>query len=476
MPPVIQYPEPGRFLKRTLENIDPDLPPASKRPHLALSPPSSAPDPFCYPGVQTSSNCPRRDTLQPTPKRKRALEDLEDVGLYCELRKKHRQLRSPGPSPDSLVSRWLSQLPRQQSAPPTLLDTETFALPVKPIERPRSAPSRIDMSRPSAQRLVSVTSSASTQTSPSDPLYRETIYWNHIDLDLSGRGIGEEIRELLDTRILKGRDSPPLTEEEVAKVVDKAVDLMDHAEGKASDLINTKAFPTEHRGIAEGRNLLWSTDALPSNPKYSHNLTAPKPDRHYGYPLGRKFDWTAEEVEVIEHRAALPYTQPTRENLFPFLTFDFKSEAAGGVLYVAENQAVGSGVHSVASLRWLLKQAFPSKEPAATDAVAFTGALSPRLAILYIVWYSNKTKRYIMSKFKDVLFTNGPDIQQCTDIIKNILDYGADARLPAIRKALARLDPVPQHWKMSRPASAITNTPSALPIADELSATRSCGE
>ena len=40
---------------------------------------------------------------------------------------------------------------------------------------------------------------------------------------------------------------------------------------------------------------------------------------------------------------ARPYTQPTRENLFPFFMIEIKSEATGSTLYVAENQAATSG-------------------------------------------------------------------------------------------------------------------------------------
>lgn len=332
------------------------------------------------------------------------------------------------------------------------------------------------MSQPNRQRPASAASTANTRPSTSDPLYRSLIHRNNIILDPSGREIEEEIRELLDTHILKGRDSPPLTEAEVFDVVDTAVDLLDYAEGKVSDLIETKAFPMKRCGIAEGRNVQWSTDALPSNPKYPHQLSAPKPDRHYGYPLGHKSEWTDEEMAVVDHRTAQPYTQPTRENLFPFLMLEIKSEATGGVLYVAENQAVGGGVHSVRSLRWLLAQAFPSEVPAATDAVAFTGAISPRAAVFYILWYSEKKERYIMSKFRNVSFMEGPerpDIQQCKNVMKNMLDYGLDVRQPIIKKALARLNPVPPYWKKSRPASAITETPPTSFVTEETRSSKS---
>ena len=259
-------------------------------------------------------------------------------------------------------------------------------------------------------------------------------------------------------------------------VVDAAVDLLDCAEGKASDIVETKAFPVKRRGIAEGRNVQWSTDPLPSNPLYPHQLSAPKPDRHYGHPLGHKSDWTREEMAVVDHRRAQPYSQPTRENLFPFLMLEIKSEATGGVLYVAENQAVGSGVHSVESLRWLLKQAFPSQVPATTDAVAFTGAVSPRAAVFYITWYSERRQRYIMSKFRHVSFMEGPerpDIQQCKDAMNNILDYSLNIRQSTIKKALAKLKHIPAHWKKSRPASVITETPTTSLVAEETRSNKS---
>ena len=276
----------------------------------------------------------------------------------------------------------------------------------------------------------------------------------------------KEIQELLDTHILKRGESQPLTEAKVRGIVDTAVDLLDFAEGKASDLIETEAFPVKRPGIAEGRNVQWSTDALPFNPQYSHQLSAPKPDRHYGYPLGHKSSWTDQEMAVVDHRTAQPYTQPTRENLFPFLMFEIKSEATGGVLYVAENQAVGSGVHSVGSLRWLLTQAFPSKAPKSTDAVAFAGAVTPRAAAFYVLWYSEQRGRYIMSKFKNVSFMDGPerpDIQQCRDVVENVMAYGLGERQRIVKEALAELYPIPSHWKKSRSASTLTETtPSSL--------------
>ena len=338
------------------------------------------------------------------------------------------------------------------------------------IERPRSTPAQIGMLQTNRQRPASTASSQYTRPGTSDPQYRSLIHRNRIILDLSGREIEDDIQELLDVHILKGRASPPLTDAEVFEVVDTAVELTDSAEGKASDIITTKAFPMKHRQIAEGRNVQWTTNALPSNPDYPHQLSAPKPDRHYGYPVAHLSKWTDKEMAVIDHRTAQPFTQPTRENMFPFLMLEVKSEATEGVLYAAENQAVGSGVHSVNSLRWLLEQASPAEVPKSTDVVAFTVAVSPRAAVFYIVWFSKVKNRHIMSKFIDVSFLNGPkrpDIQNCRNVVKNVLEYGVNVRQVIIRNALANLNPTPLHWKKSRLASSVTKTSSTSFVTDE---------
>ncbi|KAL9134499.1 MAG: hypothetical protein Q9175_004315 [Cornicularia normoerica] len=153
-----------------------------------------------------------------------------------------------------------------------------------------------------------------------------------------------------------------------------------------------------------------------SNSKYLFALPAPKPDRHYGYPNGQDSDWTDSEVAVVDHRVARPYTQPTRESLFPFYMIEIKSEATGGTLYVAENQAAISGAHSVHSLLWLRSQADPTRNSVETwtakDAVTF---------------------------------------------VNNILDYGLEGRQSIFRDTLKLLHPISKQWKRARPTSALTD-------------------
>ncbi|KAL8709386.1 MAG: hypothetical protein Q9220_005880 [cf. Caloplaca sp. 1 TL-2023] len=471
MYPTVHSPKPVRSLKRSLDRFDSACDKSSKRkPRPPLPSPDLSdihpPDPSSH-----HSKAPSR----PACKRKRVPEDPRP----CDARPRRQRLSQPTTSPlSSTVYQWLAQLPRPErapllrpeSAPPCLLSTEAPNCFVESGELHNATLARVGMSQANRQRRPSTASSQYTRPGTSDPLHRSLIHRNNITLDLSGREIEDEIQELLDVHILKGRDSPPLNDAEVFEVVDKAVELMDFAQGKASDMIGTKAFPMDRRHISEGRNIQWTTNALPSNPEYPYQLSAPKPDRHYGYSLSRVSEWTDQEMAVVDHRTAQPYAQPTRENIFPFLMLEVKSEATGGVLYAAENQAVGSGVHSVSPLRWLLEEAAPAKAPKTADVVAFTRAISPRAAVFYVVWYSKKKSRFIMSKFSDISFLNGPkrpDIQNCRNVMKNVLDYGVNVRQVIIRNALADLSPNPPHWKKSRSASSIAETPPTSFVADE---------
>ncbi|KAI9689146.1 MAG: hypothetical protein M1822_000884 [Bathelium mastoideum] len=458
MPQAVHRPQPRPSRKRSLKNIDSESPPTSKHPRLA---PFPSPAPPANPSNRPSRTSKQRKSNDKptsedgdsdyTPSRRLAesvRQWLSDVPNYVVI-KKATPVAGPSNCLGSTPIKVEKSSPRKvEKSPPIKVEKSP------PIKVEKSPQIKVEKSSQNVQAPPPIPSASKTRPNTSDPLYRSLIHRNNITLDPSGRDVDDDIRKLLDKHILKPGDSPRLTGTEVFDVVDTAVDLLDHAEGKASALIDTKAFPVKRAGVSEGRNAQWSTDGLPSNPKYPHQLYAPKPDRHYGYPLGRKSNWTDEEMVIVDHRTAQPYTQPTGENLFPFLMLEIKSDATGGGLYVAENRAVGSGVHSVESLRWLLSQAFPSQAPAATDAVAFTGAISPRFAVFYVLWYSEKKQRYIMSKFKSISFMEGPerpDIQQCRDIVKNMLTYGADIRQPIIRKALAQFKGVaPPHWEKSR--------------------------
>ena len=276
----------------------------------------------------------------------------------------------------------------------------------------------------------------------------------------------EELRTFASTQILKQRESPQLGDERVSKVIDTMEELADSTEGPTAKLIRTDMFPFERPGIAEGGNSPWSTAALPNNPEYQYDVSAPKPDTHFGYPTNQRSGWSYAQSNVITHPVARPYAQPARGNTFPFLMVEMKSEAAGGTIYVAENQAAGSGSHSVNALLWLLREAGTYDSSSLTDTIAFTITMSHREAIFYLHWYSEADRRYYMSFLKSYSSVIAKDIRACNNTIKNIIDHGLGARKTGIGIALEALFPFPQHWKQARPPSTAPLTP-ATSFADE---------
>lgn len=402
------------------------------------------------------------DVLSPRPVRPRK-RPISDIDPECAPASKHSSLQS---LTSSLVDAWLfedSSPSRRPNSPPS-----------SPLSnRPKSCPAAIDscIYTPAPLAIIKQMSqqygqsfgpgsvaSQSGRPGTTHPLYRGSLYNNYVSMDYSGRKMAKEVREFADTQILKQRESQ-LGDDAVSEVIETAEELADNTEGPISKLIRTPMFPLGRFGIGEGGNATWNTDALPNNPEYEYDLSAPRPDVYVGYSNNQRSSWSYAQSNVIDHPVARPYTQPARSNTFPFFMIEMKSEAAGGTLYVAENQAAGSGSHSVNALLWLLKEAGLSDSHSVKDKVAFTVTLSHREAIFYIHWYSVDDRCFYMSFLKSYSSMVPENIQACNNTVKNIIDYGLGARKTMIGNALKALFPFPEHWKQSRPASTVPSTP-----------------
>ena len=473
--------KPQRPHKRALADIDSDVLPESK--HARRSP-SPLPTPSTHGQRSESPHSPRRPSSQSLedldprstpPKKRRRLQSPSfelnnDQHLQitrsgsappwptCAPRSKHCRPQLPT---DSLVDAWISAVSNPEPSSISL-----------PSDRPLTCPATVDVDKakrtPPALGPIKQMSHQTSQYgenvgfstgASSHPLYRGTLYNNYITLDYSGRQMPEELRTFASTQILKQRESPQLEDETVSKVIDTVEELADSTEGPTAKLIRTDMFPFERPGIAEGENSSWSTLALSNNSEYQYDISAPKPDTHFGYATNQRSGWSYAQSNVITHPVARPYAQPARGNTFPFLTVEMKSEAAGGTIYVAENQAAGSGSHSVNAMLWLLREAGIYDSSSLTDTIAFTITMSHREVIFYLHWYSEVDRHYYMSFLESYSSVTPKDIRACNNTVKNIISHGLGARRTAIGTALKALFPFPQHWKQARPLSTAPSTP-----------------
>ena len=130
-----------------------------------------------------------------------------------------------------------------------------------------------------------------------------------------------------------------------------------------------------------------------------------------------------------------------------------KSEAMGGTIWQAENQAAGSGASCVSTMRWLFQEAYGSENRSVIDSIAFSACITHREAVFHVHFYSPVESRYYMSWIGT--FETMRKVQDCNNMVLNIFDHGLETRQKKVREALAQLHPFPERWKGSRAANTI---------------------
>ena len=396
--------------------------------------------------------------------RKRAQEDSD---TDCAPATKYHRTHLPASSPTS-VDRWVLEVYRPTSVPLPLEGNETSAALSNHIDRPKSLPSLDQL--PSSLDKVSkrpqesagqnlVVSGLNLRPGTSSQSYREVLYHNGVDIDRGGRRLPQELQDFRDSVILKARTSPELTDDQRREVKDKAEHISDKSEFHTTQLMRTAMLPLDYgTGTAKGGNTQWPIVALPNNPLCLNALSAPKPDIHLGYAVGSGSNWTVEQASVMIHPNALPHARPTITNTWPFLMVEVKSEATGGTLWHAENQAAGSGSYAVKALVWLLEQS--SRSASIADTAAFTIAATHRQALLFIHWRSEQDPQFCMSLLKQFSIMDSQDIRSCNRAVKNIIDRALGTRKTLIENALEALYPYPEDWESTWEAESISNQPS----------------
>lgn len=410
---------------------------------------STSSNPSCSsekPIVEDVASVPR-----PSPSRKRT---VEDVVFACK-----------SPLKKQRVEGWLKEVEtkRATSCPPRLEET---VIPVGSDPKKRG-----EQQRPLLQFLQEMSQSQKSQTQSlgggsgtassrserlgtSNALYRQTLRNNGVYIDYVGSEISQELRTFLRSHILKERSSK-LSPEVIARAVKKALDIADGPEINVYDLTDQATLPIKRDDVGRGGDTPWHPNCLPRDERSDASLAIPKPDIHCGYPMGRASSWTQEENVVIAHTMAVRITQPAKGNSFPFFILELKSEAMGGTLWQAENQAAGSGACCVNIARWIFEQAYPSQTQSVLDSIAFSACLTHRRVYFFVHFYSPTHKRYYMSSIAD--FDTFNQVQQSHDIVQNIFDHCLGDRQTKIRDALTLLFPFPSTWKNSRSASTLNS-------------------
>ena len=469
MPPEIKCPRPQRPRKRSLDVSDSAAPRPTKRQHILPSPPT--PD--------NSDKAPRPSVFQTAPLTPPNLPRLSKHS--CE---------EAGPAwsralQENRIDIWLAGTTplRANSCPPQLGDVDPYVISglgeqaeqgegaeeQRPLLEALQKMSQTQKQNCGGASVASVASGRSSRPATSHTDYRKTLRNNGILFDHTGGMIPPQLRSFLDSKILLER-STTLSSEAIGDAVQTTVDIADSPEGNVYDLINTATLPVKRSDVGRGGNTPWATEGLPRNKDYEYPLATAKADVHCGYVTGQRSTWTARENTVIDYRAARRRTQPAKGNALPYLVLELKSEATGGTLWQAENQAAGSGACCVNAARWLLREANPSEEPSVVDTIAFSACVNHRHVVWHVHWYSAENGQQYMSWI--ATHDTIRQVQQCNHLTLNILDHCQGARQTKLRGALVPLNPIPDHWKQARPASAM-NSQAAGEINEDVGSNKS---
>lgn len=465
---------PMKSRKRALEDDISDSLSATK--HRRFQPEHSLPTPSPTTSPKHDPRSPRskarkqhsRASPQSEPKPpKRAFEDRD-----CDRApsSKRRRQRSSELQRTWFLKNWLqntcqSRLVQEKAEGSEIIPTiEGPSSPQILVLDSHAASDQISQQDGETLTLGSAASVQSERLNTSSPMYRATLKMNGVFIDNFGTKIPRDVQELVTKHIRKERKSPRLGEDEKAKIIQQIEKIWDKAEPMVSDIITTPLFPLDASGIAEGRDIFWSTKPMSRSSDYPYTLPAPKTDRHFGFPSSLDSGWTREELATADHSKVRPYSQPTRENLFPSFLIEVKSEATHGTLYTAEGQIAGSGAHRVSSLIWMLDLVDPSRSRSSADALVFSAAVSQREAVAHVHYYNPNDDKYYMSYIDTFPFAK--DAQGCHDHIKNVVEWLLEIQQPIIRDVLTKLHPITKLWKKARSASAIIDAAESFTSED----------
>ena len=312
----------------------------------------------------------------------------------------------------------------------------------------------VQMSQPDLKDTQASGSVGSERLKTSSPLYRAALKMNGVVLDNFGTKMPRDVQEMVTKHMRKERKSPRIGDNEKTSILKTIEEAWDTPELTVSDIIAPPLFPVSDVGLAQGRDILWSPKPIPQSTDYP--LVKPKTDRHFGFRPTLKSDWTRAELAAADDAKVRPYSQPTRENLFPSFLVEVKSEAMGGTLYAAEGQLATAGFHRVTSLMWILDQINPERTRSSCDALVFSVAVTQREAVAHVHYYNPQDDTFYMSYIDSFYFAK--DVQGCRDHIKNVVEWLLEIQQPIVRDALKALHPIAKAWKKIRSTGPATDT------------------
>ena len=107
-------------------------------------------------------------------------------------------------------------------------------------------------------------------------------------------------------------------------------------------------------------------------------------------------------------------------------------------------------------MRWIYREAYGSRQQPVTDTISFSACVTHREVVFHVHWYCAADERNIMSWIATCETMR--DVQRSNHIVNNIFDHCLGPRQTKVRDALALLFPIPEYWKLARPADSMDDS------------------
>ena len=382
-------------------------------------------------------------------KRRRSTEngDISNRGAKRPQRhdiRKQARLRS-GRRKDKFIKSWLStsRWSRRSS-----VDNKTLFGEVSD-DMPRRAADVLPSPSDSFSFNSNISSSRTEKSTASvhDTDYRNSLRYRNIYINHDDPSV-ELVRRA--TRIIsRPRASPEMDDPTVQELRNTARRLENEAEDVIVQQLAPGIIPAMKKvpdsRLASTADQPWFNSVPVSlNPNVLTNplpLPRPKPDLAFGYSEAAFTEKQLMTIDLlIDDQFGRSYAVPDQKLRFPFLDIEFKSQAKNETHYIATNQVAGAGAIALNGNFELHKRSFGAESFDFSEPHFFSITMDHQLACVNVHWLSAPTdggrNSFHVEGISQHLLRDPTGLRAVTRAIKNILDYGSDARLRKLCEAL----------------------------------------
>lgn len=289
--------------------------------------------------------------------------------------------------------------------------------------------------------------SSKSAASVHDVYYRDSLHLRNISIEKEDPP--PELMRRAQRIISRSRASTEMDDATVEKLKRLSRSLQGGDEDMIIDRLVPKIIPAMSRvpdqRLENRRNQPWSNSVpVPLNARVLRiplPLSKPKPDLIFGYSRAAFTEDQLMTIDLlVDDQFGRSYATPERNIRFPFLQVEFKSQAKTGTHFVATNQVAGAGAIALQGTMNLIQRSSGMKDFDYDQPQYFSITMDHELARINVHWLKAPTRGGQTSFHVETLawhiIRDANGIRAVSRAVKNILDYGTEARLPMFCSAL----------------------------------------